>query len=47
MNSPWQWTRQVTGPFGGTRNPLIISWPAKKLPFAFTGKIESARGELK
>jgi arylsulfatase A-like enzyme len=29
MNSPMQWTKQVASHFGGTRNPLIISWPAK------------------
>lgn len=29
MNTPFQWTKQVAGYFGGTRNPLIISWPAK------------------
>src|SRR4051812_40814921 len=29
MDSPMQWTKQVASHFGGTRNPLIISWPAK------------------
>ena len=29
MNTPFQWTKQVASHFGGTRNPLIISWPAK------------------
>jgi arylsulfatase A-like enzyme len=28
MNTPFQWTKQVASHFGGTRNPLIISWPA-------------------
>lgn len=28
MNSPFQWTKQVASHFGGTRNPLIVSWPA-------------------
>lgn len=29
MNTPFQWTKQVASHFGGTRNPLIISWPEK------------------
>lgn len=29
MNAPFQWTKQVASHFGGTRNPLIIEWPAK------------------
>lgn len=29
MNTPFQWTKQVASHFGGTRNPLIVSWPAK------------------
>jgi arylsulfatase len=29
MDSPLQWTKQVASHFGGTRNPLIICWPAK------------------
>jgi arylsulfatase len=31
MNAPFQWTKQVASHFGGTRNPMIISWPAKIL----------------
>lgn len=27
MNAPFQWTKQVASHFGGTRNPLIVSWP--------------------
>jgi len=27
MDSPFQWTKQVASHYGGTRNPLIISWP--------------------
>ncbi|MGH6997544.1 MAG: sulfatase-like hydrolase/transferase, partial [Phenylobacterium sp.] len=27
MNTPFQWTKQVASHFGGTRNPMIISWP--------------------
>ena len=27
MNTPFQWTKQVASHFGGTRNPLIMSWP--------------------
>lgn len=29
MNTPFQWTKQVASHFGGTRNPLIIDWPAR------------------
>jgi len=29
MNTPFQWTKQVASHFGGTRNPLIIDWPAQ------------------
>lgn len=29
MNTPFQWTKQVASHFGGTRNPVIISWPAR------------------
>jgi arylsulfatase len=29
MDTPLQWTKQVASHFGGTRNPLIMSWPAK------------------
>jgi arylsulfatase len=29
MDAPLQWTKQVASHFGGTRNPVIISWPAK------------------
>jgi arylsulfatase A-like enzyme len=29
MDTPLQWTKQVASHFGGTRNPMIISWPAK------------------
>jgi arylsulfatase A-like enzyme len=27
MDTPFQWTKQVASHFGGTRNPMIISWP--------------------
>ena len=27
-DTPFQWTKQVASHFGGTRNPMIISWPA-------------------
>jgi arylsulfatase len=27
MNTPFQWTKQVASHFGGTRNPMIVSWP--------------------
>jgi arylsulfatase len=29
MCTPFQWTKQVASHFGGTRNPMIISWPAR------------------
>ena len=28
MNTPYQWTKQVASHFGGTRNGLIMHWPA-------------------
>ncbi len=27
MNSPFQWMKQVASHFGGTRNPMVVSWP--------------------
>jgi arylsulfatase len=29
MDTPMQWTKQVASHFGGTRNGLVISWPAR------------------
>ena len=29
MDTPFQWTKQVASHFGGTRNPMIISWPSR------------------
>lgn len=29
MNTPFQWTKQVASHFGGTRNPMIMRWPAR------------------
>jgi arylsulfatase A-like enzyme len=29
MDAPFQWTKQVASHYGGTRNPLIISWPKR------------------
>jgi arylsulfatase A-like enzyme len=29
MSSPFQWMKQVASHFGGTRDPLIVSWPAR------------------
>lgn len=29
MNTPFQWTKQISSHFGGIRNPMIISWPAR------------------
>ncbi len=37
-DTPFQWTKQVASHFGGTRNPLVISWPAR---------IKNAHGEVR
>ena len=37
LRTPFQWTKQVASHLGGTRDPLIVSWPAKI----------KARGELR
>ena len=29
MDTPFQWTKQVASHFGGTRNPMIVTWPAR------------------
>jgi arylsulfatase A-like enzyme len=29
MDTPFQWGKQVASHFGGTRNPLVISWPKR------------------
>lgn len=29
VDTPFQWTKQVASHFGGTRNPMIVSWPAR------------------
>jgi arylsulfatase len=29
LDAPFQWTKQVASHFGGTRNPLVVSWPAR------------------
>lgn len=29
MDSPMQWTKQIASHFGGTRNGMVISWPAR------------------
>lgn len=28
-STPFQWTKEVASHFGGTRNPLVVSWPAR------------------
>lgn len=28
-NAPFQWVKQVASHFGGTRNPMVVSWPAQ------------------
>jgi arylsulfatase len=29
MDTPFQWMKQVASHFGGTRNPMVISWPKR------------------
>lgn len=29
MDSPFKWTKQIASHFGGTRNAMIINWPAR------------------
>ncbi len=29
MDTPFQWTKQVASHLGGTRNPMVVSWPAR------------------
>jgi arylsulfatase len=29
MNAPMQWTKQIASHYGGTRNGMVISWPAR------------------
>ncbi len=28
-NTPFQWGKQVASHFGGTRNPMVVSWPTR------------------
>ncbi|HEU4365138.1 MAG TPA: arylsulfatase [Candidatus Krumholzibacteria bacterium] len=37
-NTPFQWTKQVASHFGGTRNPMVVHWPAR---------IQGAHGEVR
>ncbi len=37
-DTPFQWTKQVASHFGGTRNPMVISWPAR---------IKDAHGQIR
>jgi arylsulfatase len=37
-DTPFQWTKQVASHFGGTRNPMVIHWPAR---------IKNAHGEIR
>jgi arylsulfatase len=32
MSTPFRWTKQVASHFGGTRNAMVLSWPAKIKP---------------
>jgi len=38
MDTPFQWTKQIASHFGGTRNGLVISWPAR---IKQTGEVRS------
>jgi len=29
MDAPFQWTKQVASHYGGTRNAMVVSWPAR------------------
>ena len=29
MNTPFQWAKQIASHYGGTRNGMVISWPAR------------------
>lgn len=29
MDTPFQWTKQIASHLGGTRNPLVVSWPKR------------------
>lgn len=31
-NTPFQWCKQLASHLGGTRNPMVVSWPAKIKP---------------
>jgi arylsulfatase A-like enzyme len=31
-NTPFQWVKQVASHLGGTRNPMVVSWPARIKP---------------
>ncbi|WP_235034270.1 arylsulfatase [Roseiconus lacunae] len=31
-NTPFQWVKQIASHLGGTRNPMVVSWPAKIKP---------------
>jgi arylsulfatase len=37
-NTPFQWTKQVASHFGGTRNSMVVHWPAR---------LPNARGEVR
>lgn len=32
MDTPFQWTKQIASHLGGTRNPMIVKWPARYKP---------------
>jgi arylsulfatase A-like enzyme len=38
LNTPFQWTKQVASHFGGTRNGMVVHWPAR---------LPNAKGEVR
>jgi arylsulfatase len=43
LDAPFQWTKQVASHLGGTRDPLIVSWPAQ---IKHGGEIRSQFGHV-
>ncbi|HQR04842.1 MAG: arylsulfatase [Proteobacteria bacterium] len=42
-NAPFQWAKQVASHSGGTRNPLVVSWPAR---ITARGEVRSQYGHI-
>lgn len=43
MDTPFKWTKRIASHFGGTRDPLIVSWPAR---IKGAGQIRSQFGHV-